>query len=438
MSVASKSLNPRKAGRAPRHIGDVGEVFQRMAPVRSLTTLFLPGGLLVLAGLILFRPGTLPVVLQPYVQAYPYLVFGVGVVMAWYFNRSRIVFALLILAVAGLGLYRAGDRYAGVDPVSRVVFFAVAVFLPLNLAAFAVLKERGLFTARGVGRFVAIAAQVLAVDLTIRLDWTAACEWLPSAFAEEWLLAWTSLPYASLTAFGVAATFLMARCIVRRDPIDTGFLWALMSAFAALQGMRWGWAPSPFLATGGLALIWGLVETTYRMAYYDELTGLPGRRALNEALLRVGSRYAVAMVDVDHFKRLNDVFGHEVGDQALRMVAGRLSRITGGGKPFRYGGEEFVVLFARAAAAEALPHLEAARRAIADSSFTLRSPRRPRKKPEAPKPPGGPQVTVALTVSIGLAEPDQRKGNASPQQVLRAADKALYRAKGAGRNRLMV
>jgi PleD family two-component response regulator len=47
-------------------------------------------------------------------------------------------------------------------------------------------------------------------------------------------------------------------------------------------------------------------------------------------------------------------------------------------------------------------------------------------------------VTVALTVSIGLAEPDQRKGNASPQQVLRAADKALYRAKGAGRNRLMV
>ena len=174
------------------------------------------------------------------------------------------------------------------------------------------------------------------------------------------------------------------------------------------------------------------------MAYYDELTGLPGRRALNEALLRVGSRYAVAMVDVDHFKRLNDVFGHDVGDQALRMVAGRLSGITGGGKPFRYGGEEFVVLFARASAAEALPHLEAARRAIADASFILRGPRRPRKKPATPRTPRGPQVTVALTVSIGLAEPDQRKGNASPQQVLRAADKALYRAKGAGRNRLMV
>jgi len=96
------------------------------------------------------------------------------------------------------------------------------------------------------------------------------------------------------------------------------------------------------------------------------------------------------------------------------------------------------VLFARATAAEALPHLEVVRRGIAEASFVLRGSRRPRKKPVTPKPPSGPQVTVALTVSIGLAEPDERKGNVSPQQVLRAADKALYRAKGAGRNRLMV
>jgi diguanylate cyclase (GGDEF)-like protein len=409
-----------------------------MAPVRSLTTLFLPGGLLALAGLILFRPGILPDGVQPYLHAYLYLVFGVGVALGWYFNRSRVVFALLILAVAGLGLRRAGDDYAAVNGASRFVFVAVATLLPLNLAAFAVLKERGVFTARGVTRVVSIAAQVLAVDLTIRLEWGAPREWLTYAFLDGWLLAWTSLPQASLAAFGFAATLLTVRCVLRRDPIETGFLWALVSAFVALQGIRWGWAPSSFLATGGLALIWALVETTYRMAYYDELTGLPGRRALNEALLQVGSRYTVAMVDVDHFKRFNDVFGHEVGDQALRMVAGRLSGITGGGKAFRYGGEEFVVLFARATAAEAVPHLEAARRAIADSSFVLRGPRRPRKRPTAPKPPSGPQVAVSLTVSIGLAEPDQRKGKVSPQQVLRAADKALYRAKSAGRNRLMV
>jgi len=409
-----------------------------MAPVRSLTTLCLPGGLLILAGLILFRPGILPDAVQSYVQAYPYAVFGVGVVMGWYFNRSRIVFALVVLAMTGVALPRVGSDHAAVEGTSRALFLAVAALLPLNLAAFAMLKERGLFTTSGVSRLAAIATQVLVVDLTIRYEWNAPHEWLAYPLVDDWITAWTSLPQVSLAAFGLAAVLLVARCVLRRDPIDTGFLWALVSALAALQGIRWGWAPSLLLATGGLTLIWALLETTYRMAYYDELTGLPGRRALNEALLRVGSRYAVAMVDVDHFKRLNDVFGHDVGDQALRMVAGRLSGITGGGKPFRYGGEEFVVLFARASAAEALPHLEAARRAIADASFILRGPRRPRKKPATPSAPRGPQVTVALTVSIGLAEPDQRKGNASPQQVLRAADKALYRAKGAGRNRLMV
>ncbi len=400
--------------------------------------MFLPGALFVLAGLIAFRPGILPDAVQPYVEAFPYAVFGVGVVMGWYFHRSRIVFALLVLAVAAVALPRIGDDSIATEGAARILFLAVAVLLPLNLAAFAVLKERGLFTVRGAGRVAAIGSQILAVDLTIRFQWRAAGEWLTYPFVEESLMAWSALPQASLAAFGLAAALLVARCVLRRDAIEAGFVWALVSSFAGLQGIGWGWAPSSFLATGGLALIWALVETTYRMAYYDELTGLPGRRALSEALLRVGSRYAVAMVDVDHFKRLNDVFGHDVGDQALRMVAGRLSRITGGGRPFRYGGEEFVVLFTRATAAEAVPHLEATRRAIADASFVLRGPRRPRKKPTAPKRPSGPQVTVALTVSIGLAEPDQRKGDASPHQVLRAADKALYRAKSAGRNRLMV
>lgn len=438
MRSALTSLNRPKARRTLRHGIETGEVFSRMAPVRSLTTLCLPGGLLVLAGLILFRPGILPDAVEPYVHAYPYAVFGVGVVTAWYFNRSRIVFGLLILALAGVALPRVGGDHAGVEGTSRLLFLAVAALIPLNLAACAAIKERGVFTARGMSRFAGIAVQILAVDLTIRWEWSAPYEWLASPLVDDLLAAWTSVPQVPLAAFGLAMAFLGARCVVRRDPIDTGCLWALVSALAALQGVRWGWAPSLLLATGGLTLVWALLETTYRMAYYDELTGLPGRRALNEALLRVGSRYAVAMVDVDHFKRLNDVFGHDVGDQALRMVAGRLSRITGGGKAFRHGGEEFVVLFARATAAEALPHLEAVRRAIADASFILRGPRRPRKKPPTPKPARGPQVTVALTVSIGLAEPDQRKGNASPQQVLRAADKALYRAKGAGRNRLMV
>jgi diguanylate cyclase (GGDEF)-like protein len=407
-------------------------------PVRGLATLCLPGGLLILAGAILFRPGVLPDVVLPSLRAFPYLVLGAGTLLGWYFNRSRIVFGILILTWADLALRLVGGSAAATGNVGGVVFAALAVLLPLNLAACAVLRERGLFTAHGAARFATIAAQILAVDTIIRWEWASPKAWLTEAFLDPRLSAWTGIPQTALAAFLVATTFLTIRCVRRRDPIETGFLWAVVAAFLALHGIRWGWVPTASLATAGLVLIWAVLETTYRMAYYDELTGLPGRRALNEAMLQVGSRYTVAMVDVDHFKRFNDLFGHEVGDQALRMVASKLNGIAGGGKAFRYGGEEFVVLFPHASAAEAVPHLEATRRTIASACFVVRGPGRPRKRPTSPKPPAGPHVAVSLTVSIGVGEPDERKGNAHAQEVLRAADKALYRAKSAGRNRLMV
>ena len=407
-----------------------------MRRVRRLARLFLPAGLVTLAGLILLRSTALPDSLQRFVHIYPYVVFAVGTILGWYFNRSRVVFALLILAVADATLGRIGSEHAVLDSVDRLVFTALAVLLPLNLAAYAMLKERGLFNARGVRRFACVAAQVLAMGLIVRLEWRRPTDWLEYSFLDTRLTTWTAIPQIALGAFGLATVFLVVRCILRRDPIEAAFLAAVVWAFLALHGIRFGLASTTSLATAGLALTCGVLETTYRMAYHDELTELPGRRALIEEFLQVGSSYAVAMVDVDHFKRFNDLFGHEVGDQALRMVAAKLGRVEGGGRAFRYGGEEFVVLFARMTAAEAVPHMEAVRRSISASCFVLRGPGRPRRKPTTPKPPTGPRVAVSLTISIGIAEPDEKKRN--PQQVLKAADKALYRAKSAGRNRLMV
>ena len=168
------------------------------------------------------------------------------------------------------------------------------------------------------------------------------------------------------------------------------------------------------------------------MAYVDELTGLPGRRALDEALGRLGGQYAIAMVDIDHFKRFNDEHGHDVGDQLLRKIGVALEMVGGGGRAYRYGGEEFAVLFPAGTVAEALPHLEAVRRAIEHSHFTLRGRIRPATRPKRPVPVSG-RRRLAVTVSIGVAGP--HGGTATPEGVIRAADETLYRAKGAGRNR---
>jgi diguanylate cyclase (GGDEF)-like protein len=405
-----------------------------LTPRRQFIQL-LPGGTALLAALVFLRPGVLPDAMRPYVNTYPYAVLGVGVFLGWYFNRSRVVFALLLLALADAALLRFGVGKSTGEGVGRTVFDALSVLLPLNLAAYAMLDERGLLTIRGLRRLVLIPTQVVAVLLIVLLDWQGPAAWLEHPFVDVRLTAWTVLPQTALATFGATGILLTGRCMLRSSAIEAGFLWTLVSTFVALHGIRLGWLPTNFLATGGLALIGGLVETSYRMAYHDDLTELPGRRAMNEALLQLGSRYAMAMVDVDHFKRFNDTYGHDVGDQVLRMVASRLGGVSGGGKAFRYGGEEFSVIFPNKSTEEAAPHLEALRRAVAASRFAVRSSGRPRKKPSTPKPSVASRKEVSVTVSIGVADRDDRETD--PQQVLKAADKALYRAKSAGRNRVM-
>jgi diguanylate cyclase (GGDEF)-like protein len=140
------------------------------------------------------------------------------------------------------------------------------------------------------------------------------------------------------------------------------------------------------------------------------------------------------MVDIDHFKRFNDTYGHQAGDQLLRKVAAAVMDVAGGGRAFRYGGEEFAVVFAGLSAEQAIPHLEDMRKAIAESSFGVRGPRRPRRKPRQPRSASGRRQGVGVTVSIGVA--DSGSAGPTPADVVRAADEALYRAKRAGRNQL--
>ncbi len=171
------------------------------------------------------------------------------------------------------------------------------------------------------------------------------------------------------------------------------------------------------------------------MAFSDELTGLPSRRALTDALMRLPELYTVAMVDIDHFKKLNDEHGHAAGDQVLRLIGSTLTRTEGGGRPFRYGGEEFAILFPGKLVDEALPYIEDLRETIEASTFIVRSRSRPKRRPATRARSSGGQRRVAITVSIGVAEPQD--GGADPEEVIRTADQALYRAKRAGRNRVV-
>jgi diguanylate cyclase (GGDEF)-like protein len=195
-----------------------------------------------------------------------------------------------------------------------------------------------------------------------------------------------------------------------------------------------------FMSAAGLVLLVAVLQESHRLAFRDPLTGLPSRRALDERLSGLGPVYSIAMVDVDHFKKFNDTHGHHIGDQVLKLVAARLAEIGGGGTAFRYGGEEFCVLFPERTVMQILPDLEELRRGIETYMVAVRGSDRP-KDPETgsqlrmiANDKSAPDRSVSVTVSIGTAERDYLL--TKPGSVIRAADEALYRAKRSGRNRV--
>jgi diguanylate cyclase (GGDEF)-like protein len=314
--------------------------------------------------------------------------------------------------------------------VGRAIFGALTLLVPVNLAALGWLPERGLLARAGRVALGLLAAEIVLVALICQPLFLPLMGWLDPGRAGSGL---TALSQPALVLFALAFIVIARRALLQLTAIESGAVWTLVAVFLAFSAGGGGLDSSLYLATGGLILILSLIETWHGMAYDDELTGLPARRALNEALARLRGIYTVAMVDVDHFKRFNDEHGHDVGDQILRMVGTRLAHIGGGGRAFRYGGEEFAVLFPGKEVEQTRDHLEALRQMIETSPFTLRGPSRPRRRPESP-PAIGPRRRIAVTVSIGVA--GSNGAGAKPDDVVQLADEALYRAKQAGRNQV--
>lgn len=363
---------------------------------------------------------------------YSWVIFCAGILLGWRFKRSQLVVALAVLFAAerAIAYFPADDPSA---PARGIVYAAVALLLPLDLAAIAWLSERTLST--WPGRLVEglILIQPLAVALLLRPELALVARSLQQELTPGGVHV-TKVPVMALLAFVVAIALALLRFAVRRTVIQASLAWALGAALLGLNGDRA--ATTVYLATGGLVLIVSLIETSHRMAFSDELTGLPSRRALTDALIRLPDVYTIAMIDIDHFKKLNDEFGHAAGDQVLRMIGSTLTRTEGGGRPFRYGGEEFAVLFPGKPAEDALPYLEDLRQTIEASVFIVRGRDRPKMRPDKPVRSVGGRRRLAITVSIGVAEPDEI--GADPDDVIRAADQALYHAKRSGRNRMCV
>ncbi len=363
-----------------------------------------------------------------FARVLPFAIFAVGALLGSRFHASPMVLALGVLTLATWAVHFFSVPERAAEASSADALAAATLLLPLNFALLCLRPGRGIVTPGTLARFGGIVAQTALVAMF--------CVKSPGSISSALDLSFVDLPLSDgpLTqsgwvAFAGILLLLPAQHIVLANPMLGGMFWALFAALFALNADPLGLGFVLFTSTAGVVLIVSQVESTYLLAFRDDLTELPTRRALSHALTRLGKRYTIAMVDIDHFKKFNDTFGHKIGDELLRMVGFKLAGVTGGGQAFRYGGEEFTLLFPGKRADEAMPHIESVLVAIRSHHFTIRDPRTRSGNPDSEVKSQAHQK-VRVTVSIGVAN------DRTPAEVLEEADAALYRAKDSGRNQI--
>jgi diguanylate cyclase (GGDEF)-like protein len=372
----------------------------------------------------------------------PYVFLGAALLLGWRFHQGGLVLAAWLLGVTYWAMPGGGP--GGASGAGRLTPWMCLVFI--EMAILSAWRWRRLPARRVIAWLVALLVQsaafaamgsvkhwgrlwpkgIISSPLLARLPaWSH-----PIHLALPWGLQWVTV------IFSCTGLYLLILGLRKRDVLLAGFFGAALAVFLGLAPVRISVGLPVSFSAAGLILVLAGMEASFFMAYRDELTGLPSRRALNQILCTLGRDYTIAMIDVDHFKRFNDTYGHKTGDQVLRLLASRLATMSGGAKAFRYGGEEFTVVFTGKSVEEALPHLDACRKRLAETPFAVRGKAR-KSASASQRGKGGekPGKQVRVTVSMGAAGPSSKL--TGPSDVILAADKALYRAKKAGRNCVM-
>jgi len=432
---------------------------------RTIYPLILPSVIIILSAVLVWRWHELLVLvgdgnkvhaLLIVFPIFPYIILFVGIFMGWRYNNAGLMLASLALVLSYTGVSMNANNNSTGEDINYSVSLAVAFLLPLNLASFAMMTKRRIFTTVGIISLVLVLVQCFTVllfcypqgemsaqliaKINYYLPWLAnnisdSSLWVSSILSYNYFIIIENMAVPSIIAFSLALVFVLAYFIHTRDIMVGGFFLALVALLLGFAANDLDPAVTFYFMAAGLVLIVTAVEASFSMAYIDELTGLPGRRSLNDTLFNLGKKYAIAMIDVDHFKKFNDTYGHETGDEVLKMIAGKLERISGGAKTFRYGGEEFTAIFPGKDAEASITYAEELRRAIESTPFVIRgNDRRRGEEDRTGKGKSSDQIEVTVTVSIGIASPELDLTD--PETVLQAADKSLYKAKRGGRNRI--
>lgn len=399
---------------------------------KTFLALVTPGGFIFIAALGFLRPQGLPTWLHQPIAALPYIVLVFGLIFGWYFSHTRMILSLLVLALTDRALFLFPMTGNDPNPLGHTIFSASAFLLPLNLLAFSLLKDTSISSIRGFIRLLAVLVQPFLVLWLCYPEQQDMADTFRQAYLTWVPVNWTPIPQAALLVYLVAGLMQFIRFVVHRDPFDGGSVWALAAVFFAFHGQQFGWQATNFFSAAGLILFVTLIQSSYQRTYRDDLTGIAGRLAYEEATAQLGKQFAVAVLSIDQLKPYANTLGRSVAEQILKLIAPKVQAACHEGQVFRLSGEELTLLFPNHSAVETVAVLEQVRKTVASTSLYLRDHKRVWEDSRGTKQPGRNDRELPLSVSIGVA--DKAAEPATLSLVIKSAYRALYDAKSAGGN----
>lgn len=391
-----------------------------------MISFFIPGGIIFLLTIIILKTGYLDEVSTRFVEIFPLIIMASSVLFGTVFKKSRLVLGVIVVLICGLLLYENYVDY-------KLNMYLISFCLPLNMFIIYNLHDRGIFKLSIVKYLFLLLAQTLVYIYISRYEKVFLFKVISEDAIDKYLLNGFEFTQASLIVCLSVLIYLVWEYFLKKELSSRVFFWSLVTSLMIFYSSLELDDRLFIISCAGFILLISFIMSSYDVAYKDKLTDLPARRSFDEYITELGNHYAIGMVDIDFFKKFNDKYGHDIGDQVLKLVAGKLAKIKGGGRAFRYGGEEFAVVFDGRDAEYSYEYLENLRQEIENQEFKVRGKSRPRKKPKIPIFQSKTR-NEKITVSIGIAEKNDKLENV--YEVIKAADTALYKAKREGRNRV--
>ncbi len=391
---------------------------------------------LILAAILFVGRDNVTILVDIYsqlVQSLPYLLTGVAIILSHSFNQARTGFIAITVCYAYFIIQNYLQTPLSGD-ATMLKLTLLTSLLPVSCLSVHLFSDGRVFSKNGA-KFIGILA-----FLTIWSVMTV------NHFANEPFIAnmregilfripeISRIPFI-LVAYLVGLIGLTAILVLKFNrAIDVVIYSTILLTSLTFIGFHTPHISSVLFSLVGLLLIVYILSASHELAFLDQLTGIPGRYALDNELKHLGRKFSIAMLDIDHFKSFNDTYGHDTGDDVLKLVASKMKSFQGKARIYRYGGEEFTLLFKRKYSEQVSEFADNLREEIESYEMVIRdADSRPENNKLGSKHRGKStkQKTVKITISIGLS--DSRESR-DPLEVIKFADKALYSAKKNGRN----